>query len=168
MNRKLKYKVYDQLYSVFHESSKCYYCGDLVAGFDHCPPLHYTWTKGTDYLYENRIPMYKVSCCSDCNSSLGNRFYGSLQGRAEYIYTRLHQRFLEQLASPYWSNKEIQELDSSLRIAIENNELVRGWLERRFKWLREVHLIPLSIKQDCLDLVLTRQYELKNERLKSV
>jgi len=121
----------------FGSSHWCTYCGDPVDNFqlDHVIPLAYTegayritCTKGQ--LRKNHGPV--TTCCSQCNSILGARFFNTFWDRCLVINS-----FMECRATPIlWSEQQINELGGSLKTYIKTKKNHSLWYRNRADWFK--------------------------------
>jgi hypothetical protein len=136
-------------YFRFGSATACTYCGDTPEGMDHviCVAAQTISRKKS-----NRTLYGPVAySCSGCNSTiLNSRGFGSFMERCEYVSKRLSKK-----ADPvYWSQRELGQLDYSLRTFIENENRRRLWYRYRSDWFQSrdffMNIEPL-LWQDCLD-----------------
>jgi len=116
--KKKERSVYNTIYTRFVHAHngywhECFYCGDPADTVDHYPPV----SRVNDYrALGNRYETYiTVSCCSQCNSILGNTLQDTLLERAEVAKTMLEKKLKKDLNMPEWFDDEIDELGDVMR-----------------------------------------------------
>lgn len=134
-----RHKILETHYKKFYKSNKCYYCGDLADTMDHIPAVSIVYSFGVDYFTNLSIPLYKVSCCNECNVLLGSKEINTLKERVVFIYDKLQYRYRRFLAQVSWYEDELEELDGHLRTYIENSILIKNFIENRLVYMEEIH-----------------------------
>ena len=86
-----RHKLVETHYTIFYRGKKCYYCGDIASTMDHSPAISIAYATGVDYFTSQDIPLYKVSCCDECNILLGNKELNTLNERVIFIYNKLQK-----------------------------------------------------------------------------
>ena len=118
----------------------CVYCGQSPETKDHVPAVSTAWAFGTDYFRSRGIPLLVYPSCQECNSTLGafsSRF--DLKGRAIYVYEKYRKKYARVIEQLEWEEEELEELDYSLRSYIERSEMIRRWMECRFRFMEEIY-----------------------------
>lgn len=149
--RKRLMERYHHLYKMYKvkELFKCFYCNMPADTIDHCPPLSYVGNFGVEFLEKNKIPMYKVPCCRECNSLLGDKMLPTLGERAEYLSDRLFKRYEIDVQSDLWSDDELDEMGYNMRKFISDSNDVKRISVRRVEYAKATASILLhnSVKE---------------------
>lgn len=124
---------YDHYYKPHYlcATGKCVYCGQPSQHIDHCPPLSWVNTYGSEYFTSKHIPFYKLTSCKDCNLTLSDLPYFTIRQRKGYMAAVLRERFSKELQNPMWESDEINELGHTLRSYVDIRQGYRLVLERR-------------------------------------
>lgn len=127
----------------------CYYCGSPADTIDHVVPrslLVSITDSGVDELTAaamKRSRRMTVPACRECNGLAGAKFHETLAERAEFVRTRLGQRYRKALAMPDWSATELAELAPGLRGYVIAGLIERDLLRRRLRY-RAKGLTPIA------------------------
>lgn len=113
----------------------CFYCGDdSQITRDHVIPVSYS--GGKRHYDKNDT----VDCCLECNTMLGNVSILTVEGRADYLYSRVYNKYKKYLKTPSWSDAELDELSYELRKPIIASVKIREYAQRRM-----AHLLKVSM-----------------------
>lgn len=125
MNRKYDVKRYGDTYTKIEDTdwNKCYYCRDKAETKDHVPAI----SQAAAVPGSQR---YIVPACHDCNSRLNNRGFTILE-RAGMLLDSLEDKYADLLDMPEWEDWEIEELGYNMRTKIEEDMLMKGFIEFR-------------------------------------
>ncbi len=105
----------------------CIYCGvNCIPEMDHVIPYSYISSSFSKHRKpkDNKRGI-RISSCAECNRSLNNYISWNFLDRFEEARKRVAKKYKKELATPFWSEREIKELDYSL------STLVREKLERK-------------------------------------
>ncbi len=109
----------------------CYYCGDEAECIDHLIPFKVRQCGKRNGTHLGFGP--RVRACKDCNSILGAVGIFTLDGRKEFIATKLKKKLKKLQSIPHWSEEELAELGYSLRSHVESGLAQRDALLRRYE-----------------------------------
>lgn len=119
----------------------CTYCGLVADTIDHVPP-----TSIRPILIELKLneqyPFMTVRSCRECNSTLGDRAYWTIEQRREYIASRLKRRYRKYLELPEWSQKELDALEYTLRQSVLHGLAVKALVLKRLERAQPDYPIP--------------------------
>ena len=104
----------------------CTYCGsshDL--GRDHV--VSNSWVGGDHTAFIGEI----VTCCRECNSTLGAVPLHSVEERAAYLSVMYRKKYRSILHTAPWSSEEIESVTGALRDKIVAREALRDSTEKR-------------------------------------
>ena len=113
----------------------CTYCGGLERPTrDHVVPEAIKRNgKGKRFDIGPIVP-----ACHECNSLLGDRYLLTVRERAAYLLRRYRARYARLLATPEWTDEELDELGDRLRRVIIGAQMERADVLRRLNHLRLV------------------------------
>jgi hypothetical protein len=94
---------------------------------------------GADKIEDMGINLYTVSACMECNTLLGDRSLLTTDDRVGYVYGAIQKKYKRILKAPEWDDDEVDELDGSLQVYIETQNMLRSWVERRLQYIEQVH-----------------------------
>lgn len=108
------------------KSNNCLYCGseDNLTR-DHIIPIS---SKGSPRNYSINDT---VTCCSECNSILGNIMIHTIEGRAEFINGKLRIKYSDILKTKDWTEYELAQLDKNLSSSIKSTIIQKKQLQHR-------------------------------------
>ena len=121
-----KYKPYPS-----NRTGICLYCGLPASCVDHCPALSSVMSVGSEYCEENKIPLFLVPSCSECNHLIGARVLWTIEERRAFIAGRLKKRYKRICNLPAWSDEDIAKLGRGLKSMVRRNEDLRKITIRR-------------------------------------
>ena len=138
-SRRERELIYHRLYVPLPYSipSVCAYCGLPSASLDHCPPLSTAYSFGTEYLIANKVSLYLIPSCFECNVLLGSKVLLNYQERKAFIAKRLRRRYARILKLPAWSDDDIDGLGRGLKSMVKTNESLRKLTVRRLAFAEE-------------------------------
>ena len=115
--------------------SYCTYCG-LINGDhrDHVIPVSFTHTQR---IYEGTVC---VPACRECNTSLSNLMYVTIESRAGYLLGKYRQKYKKILLMPNWTEEELEEMSSTFQATIRANLASRLVVQQRLTNLEAVSL----------------------------
>jgi len=102
----------------------CVYCAWDADVWDHILPV--TWTGVHAHAKGEQVP-----ACGDCNARLGDMHSTDIDERRSCIAESLERKHRRLLRSPEWSLAELDELSGTMRITIENKQLLRKIVQFR-------------------------------------
>jgi hypothetical protein len=117
----------------------CVYCGethDLQR--DHVIPTSYLREKRR---YEGD---WLVTCCGECNRTLGNELICNVPDRAYYLMRVYERKYNKLLKAIPWCDEEIADMGYALRQAIIAQESARKEVRQRIEHLRVTAAQPIS------------------------
>ena len=114
-------------------ANPCFYCGVPADTIDHVPPRSVRPFIVIEKLL-HKYPFHEVTCCHECNVLLGDRALWSLPKRKKFIKRTLRIRYKRLLAAPAWTDEEKKPMGYSLKVIIEQKELMRRVLLERLSW----------------------------------
>jgi len=136
-----RYKALEPRYQWLWNGTNCYYCGQLADTKDHIPPISIAYALGADRLNRRNFQLWKVTCCKECNSVLGDRFILSPERRGKWLYEYYLRKRYKKLAQNGWarfSQEELEEFGPNLQSFLKNCEDIRSWMERRFSYMEDI------------------------------
>lgn len=110
----------------------CTYCGVPADSIDHIPPqcMRNTLKDLGDY-----IGVWKeVPACLWCNSTLGSLALLTITDRRDYIKKVIRRKFKKLLASPVWSDADIEECGEGLRAYLFDQREQARLIRDRLAW----------------------------------
>jgi 5-methylcytosine-specific restriction endonuclease McrA len=116
------------------EAYICAYCGLPADTRDHVIPrsyrsqVHYVRAKFTDLTTDI------VWCCRECNNLASNLVFRSFAAKKRYLKGRIRERYAEVLATPGWSERELNELGRTLRTHVEAALRLKEIIEERLRF----------------------------------
>ena len=120
------------------ESRKCTYCGGEGATHrEHVIPAIYLGMRAYD-----RNTQWIVDACKECNILAGSSLFFSIPEKATFILKKYNSRYKKILNTPFWLEKDLNQLDYKLRKMIEGTILAKGVLSRRLLYLASVSQYP--------------------------
>jgi len=113
---------------------KCFYCGDTTQQItrDHVIPVS-SKKGGRYYSTKDTVP-----CCKECNSTLGNKPFYTVESRALYLAERFAQKYKKALNTAKWDDEDIEELGKNLKSFVRSNEFLREFIALRISHCHEV------------------------------
>lgn len=123
-----------------NEVELCYYCGAIANSVDHVIPrkvlkmLADLNDVNTQRLMKNDKRILKVRSCRECNSLLGCTYQNTLEDRKRLLKERLRKKYKKILATPDWSDQDLEELGHTLRSHILEAMHRKEIIKRRLKW----------------------------------
>lgn len=107
-------------------SKRCFYCGDdSQITRDHVIPVSYS--GGKRHYDRNDV----VDCCKECNSMLGNVCIHTVEGRADYLHSRIYNKYKKFIKMPSWGESELLELSVELRKPISASMKIKDYAQKR-------------------------------------
>lgn len=94
--------------------SCCVYCGDWYECRDHFIPV--SWASVYRTYHVNNL----VHSCRKCNSILGDKVFGSMEERSQYVLEEYEERTQWLMRFPEWTQDELDELDWGLKCLVES------------------------------------------------
>ena len=139
---------YDGYWMEFKEYI-CTYCGEPADTKDHVIPVSWNHMsrKNADYSNKKVVP-----ACNQCNLTLGNIAYHTIQTRASYLIQKYMKKYKKLLKSPIWTPEEISELGRGLRGKILELQMERRNIQNRLDWLTVISLSQFTIS-DIWDFI---------------
>ena len=105
-NRDYLELVFGPLYERHYtEEAGCFYCGQPLSCWDHCPPLH--WIETT----KNKYKKVLLKSCTSCNTKLGDKPLFTAYDRAVFLHDNLMAEF-EKLG---WEDRTWEEIEGMKR-----------------------------------------------------
>lgn len=121
-------------YSLLTRSYNCTYCGDPADGFDHVTPISVVVTlEELGFQFDKK---QLVRCCNECNSLAGRQVFQRVKEKRAWLKARLRKRHKKMLEIPEWTDKELQEVDYTLRSVLEESLRQKARILRRLAWRR--------------------------------
>jgi hypothetical protein len=74
--------------------------------------------------------------CEECNVTLGSKLFVTVETRAAYLLGALSAKYKKLLKGPMWSEDELEELGSSLRMHVEAVQAKACFVRTRLEHLR--------------------------------
>lgn len=125
------------------DETRCVYCGEPGESRDHFLPLKYAHLV-TDLQHVNLQPLkFIVPACMSCNRIANDRVFRSVAGKRRAIHDRLREKNAKLIASPDWSDEELDELGPTLRQYIEGRRDERQRLLARLRFRPGYEIGPL-------------------------
>lgn len=86
----------------------CFYCGELATSMDHQPPI----SRVEDYRAFGLCTevFVLVSCCNECNYLGANHLHSDIVTRAEFINTKLRNKYKRKISIPDWTPEELSHM----------------------------------------------------------
>ena len=111
---------------------ECAYCGsNKQITRDHIIPRSYS---GTSSWRESELnPM--VNCCHHCNSLLGNRAPHDFEGRANFLFKKLNDKYKNILRVPDWSENDYKGMNPKFAKKIREKEAFKKSIKDRLNHL---------------------------------
>jgi hypothetical protein len=114
-------------------ASVCTYCGALHdLGRDHV--VSNAWVGGEHTSFIGEI----VTCCRECNSTLGAVPLHSVEQRAAYLSVMYRKKYKSILHTDPWTAEEIESVTGDLRDKIIAREAMRDATEKRIRKLQSL------------------------------
>jgi hypothetical protein len=117
--------------------SVCVYCGDAATEKDHIIPYSYAGMCSVRSGKAGNYAGETVPACKDCNSWLGSRMILTVAERKKAVARSLPKRYAKLLKAPNWTLEELEEIEQSLRTAIETTAKKKAAIKRRIRWASE-------------------------------
>jgi len=98
------------------EEALCFYCKLPSDTIDYAPSLKVAYALGEKTIEDEKIPLYRVKCCRECNSTLSvgeNRIY--IWSRAAWIYAHYLKRYERILSIKVWSEKDFNDFGPNMQ-----------------------------------------------------
>src|SRR5262245_2617575 len=115
----------------------CTYCGETATALDHVIPRIYaemTYSINSDRGLLLKNFGKKVPACTECNSLLGAAPLLSVSARRAEVHRRLRVKYKNLLASPTWTDEEIEMLGPTLRSHVASCQEKRARIVARLHW----------------------------------
>ena len=128
----------------------CVYCGMTAQARDHIVPHSYAAIEGVsrDWQLSKIVP-----ACTECNSLLSNLMHTTIATRALFLVGKLSVRYKKLLASPNWSEEELDELGAALRGHVRGEQskkkLVQARIEYALESSKNTELTPFLYWTNC-------------------
>lgn len=132
MRRKSSARRWGALYRKIDNGRLCVYCGVPATTNDHFVPL--SVVDALAPLVGHLTGKVLVPACGECNSIAGAVSFPSIGAKRRFIQRRLAQKNAKLLASPDWSQEELEGVGYGLRTAIVGAQIRRDWLRARIAW----------------------------------
>lgn len=116
------------------QQEKCIYCGEAPGEIDHVPAISWLYALGSAYFEERGYPIITVPACRRCNGWLSDQPYHTIRQRKGYVASRMRQIFDKIMASPKWTDEEIEEMGKSFQVPLRERENIRQYGLRRLEW----------------------------------
>lgn len=112
-------------------SNSCFYCGDdsQTLQRDHVIPSSFAETSCS---YDQRKT---VSCCRECNITLSNRPYHTLEERSAFLLERYQSKYRKALKVPHRTEDELKEYGPRMRSTIKSSLIQKEWVTARLQHL---------------------------------
>ena len=116
------------------ENRLCAYCGAFTADCrEHVIPV-----ARIGYRSYDPDRSWIVWSCGTCNKLAGSEYFENLPLKALFIQARYRLKYKTLLASPVWSQEEINQLSGNLKRHIIVQEKKRQEIIRRLNYLENV------------------------------
>lgn len=117
------------------QMSECFYCGVINGNCrDHVVPhSYYSNSRYRKYETGQMVP-----ACNQCNITLSNHLFPTLQARAAYLLAKYKNKNRRLLAIPDWSDEQLELCEGNLRRSIEQSLAAKDALEKRLRHLELV------------------------------
>lgn len=77
---------------------------------------------------------FKVRCCTQCNSTAGNKVFKTIAAKRRYIQECYKEKYKKLLALPHWTDAELADLGYSLQTKIKSDIERKKIILRRLAW----------------------------------
>lgn len=111
----------------------CTYCGLPADTIDHTIPqtiVKAAGDAGVNLSSLTRIRYFTVHACRECNSTLGDRVFPTLEERRAFVKAHIRRKYRGELKMPNWTDEELADVGPIAQIDI------RAALQRR-DWVRD-------------------------------
>jgi len=121
----------------------CFYCGQRSSSIDHFIPQAHErsvmafidiggdQSQGLENLLKNQR---FIPACRECNSLASDGMFDTPDEKKSFVKAKLRKRYHKVLDIPNWSDKELSELDYTLRISVESGVKLRDLIGLRLQW----------------------------------
>lgn len=75
-----------------------------------------------------------VAACTECNSLAGAKLFITVGAKRRWLKKRLRVRYAKLLASPTWTEEEIEALGYELRTHVQRAQEARRLTMQRLRW----------------------------------
>lgn len=134
---------------------QCVYCGETATTLEHFPPA--SWG-----------PLgVLLPACQECNNFAGAGFATKFEDRARHVKARLRNKYRKQLATPEWSEDELDDIAQSLRGSVRAWDETKRRSQERLAWNAEAYLASIDHNNDFAQAVAAVQPITSSERRNS-
>jgi len=112
----------------------CSYCGEPSNSVDHVIPYSALTRDNKERNAHVNSSGITTNACMDCNSSLSSTVFFSWKERIHFIQSKIGRQSRKFRNSPSWSQDELDDLDHTLRTAVEHGILAIEKLDRQSLW----------------------------------
>jgi len=115
-------------------SAQCYACGIETEDTEEFPRYGSTGCV--------------VTCCGECRRLARDKFEDSILDRASFIQDKLKTKYKQHIASPAWSEEEINEMTGYFPGDIRRFAAISARARERTSWNYERHLRQIDVAND--------------------
>ena len=115
-------------------SEACAYCGVVADTYDHVPNLAMVHALGREHFEKERVSLWLVPACRECNSLLTKSADLTVTGRRASIKVKLRKRYAKLLQMPSWTEDELDGLGRGLQDMVRSGADLKDWIKRRLAW----------------------------------
>ena len=116
---------------VFGTEGICTYCGDIATDIDHVIPLSQYSQARPNNANNKGI---RTFACNSCNLLLSDKYFNTFEERLNYIFNLNIKAAGKTGKSAVWTQKEIDELDWSLRSYVASRQLEIYNIQKKADW----------------------------------
>lgn len=123
-------------------SELCTYCGDDKECRDHAVPVLHIGVR------INGISQ-TVPCCNECNHFKGGEVFNTWHDLYQFLAQKYRHKYRRLLATPNWSEDELQELRRSLRSFVESQQMLKRLVRLK------IGMLEVASRKSCQNAVQT-------------
>lgn len=117
---------------IFGNPNVCAYCGEKPSDIDHVIPLsQYKDGKRSRADKDKGIRTYS---CRACNASLADKYFSSFAERVAFTQKEIIKKAQKFKRDASWTDKEIAQLDHTLRTYVANRQIQMRTIDKRSEW----------------------------------
>lgn len=110
-----------------YPSDRCVYCGETQDAMDHLIPRNYSGEA-------DRLLVPVVPSCTECNSTLGDKYIPDVQDRRSYVQNRYRGKYRALLNIVWFGETDLLEFGPSLRTMLIRRMEQHIRLMSRLSW----------------------------------
>jgi len=92
--------------------------------------------------------------CQECNSTVGNKIFFSVDEKREYIQKRYrikYKKILENCA--VWEDDELEELSIRLRSGVKLKSRAKKWITNRIYYPQEIYKVEKTCEEQLAEIL---------------